>query len=42
MKAGRAIRSLSEAQAKQRRRMAGDEGFEPPVVGPEPTALPLG
>ena len=22
--------------------MAGDEGFEPPMVGPEPTALPLG
>lgn len=22
--------------------MAGDEGFEPPIMGPEPTALPLG
>ncbi len=22
--------------------MAGDEGFEPPIMGPEPIALPLG
>ncbi len=22
--------------------MAGDEGFEPPITGPEPVALPLG
>ena len=22
--------------------LAGDEGFEPPIMGPEPTALPLG
>jgi hypothetical protein len=22
--------------------MAGDEGFEPPILGPEPSALPLG
>ena len=22
--------------------MAGDEGFEPPISGPEPGALPLG
>jgi hypothetical protein len=22
--------------------MAGDEGFEPPMTGPEPVALPLG
>lgn len=22
--------------------MAGDEGFEPPITGPEPGALPLG
>lgn len=22
--------------------MAGDEGFEPPITGPEPAALPLG
>jgi hypothetical protein len=22
--------------------MAGDEGFEPPMLGPEPSALPLG
>ena len=22
--------------------MAGDEGFEPPIPGPEPGALPLG
>ena len=22
--------------------MAGDEGFEPPIAGPEPAALPLG
>jgi len=22
--------------------VAGDEGFEPPIMGPEPTALPLG
>lgn len=22
--------------------MAGDEGFEPPISGPEPDALPLG
>lgn len=24
------------------RLMAGDEGFEPPILGPEPSALPLG
>ena len=23
-------------------KMAGDEGFEPPILGPEPSALPLG
>ena len=22
--------------------LAGDEGFEPPITGPEPVALPLG
>ena|GEM_PF-2239496 len=22
--------------------LAGDEGFEPPILGPEPSALPLG
>lgn len=22
--------------------LAGDEGFEPPITGPEPGALPLG
>jgi hypothetical protein len=22
--------------------MAGEEGFEPPILGPEPSALPLG
>lgn len=22
--------------------LAGDEGFEPPMTGPEPVALPLG
>ena len=22
--------------------MAGSEGFEPPILGPEPSALPLG
>jgi hypothetical protein len=22
--------------------VAGDEGFEPPILGPEPSALPLG
>lgn len=23
-------------------KMAGNEGFEPPILGPEPSALPLG
>jgi hypothetical protein len=23
-------------------KLAGDEGFEPPIMGPEPIALPLG
>ncbi len=23
-------------------KLAGDEGFEPPILGPEPSALPLG
>jgi hypothetical protein len=26
----------------QRLCLAGDEGFEPPILGPEPSALPLG
>lgn len=29
-------------EAPQERSMAGAEGFEPPIVGPKPTALPLG
>jgi hypothetical protein len=28
--------------ANERFYMAGDEGFEPPILGPEPSALPLG
>ena len=30
------------AFARKRFFMAGDEGFEPPITGPEPAALPLG
>jgi hypothetical protein len=29
-------------EAPQERSMAGAEGFEPPIIGPKPIALPLG
>ena len=30
------------AQCDPEGHVAGDEGFEPPILGPEPSALPLG
>ena len=33
---------LSQTQVLARVYLAGDEGFEPPITGPEPGALPLG
>lgn len=36
------INEVFVAKNFNRRLMAGDEGFEPPILGPEPSALPLG
>jgi hypothetical protein len=41
------VRTLSQTMQKDHPNgrsfcMAGEEGFEPPILGPEPSALPLG
>ena len=36
------VNEVFKAKKPLARLMAGDEGFEPPILGPEPSALPLG
>ena len=42
MTAALELNSLFEHKNNDSETLAGDEGFEPPITGPEPVALPLG